>query len=418
MIRNEADVVVVGAGPAGSATAYHLARRGLQVALLERSRFPRPKVCGDGLTPRAVRLLEAMGVETTGPGWRRNAGVRFTDGPTGVVVPWPARAGHPAYGLTRTRDDLDGLLVERAVAAGADLRTATRVTAPLLDPAGARVVGVVATTDGRPAEFRAPVVVLASGTSARLPAATGVSRRPARPVGVAVRRYFRAPSGHDGRHLDIVLGLRGLTGDGSPFPGYGWIFPMGDGRVNVGLALHDAGGRLRRSDHRALLGRWLRSAPEWGLTDESDADGPASGGALPMGQCRGPHYAAGVLLVGDAGGMVNPFTGEGIAYAMESGELAAGVLAEALTEPPGPARERCLRSYAATLGGRHDAYHWLGSRFVDLVDDPRALRLGLRLLLPRPRAMAGLLRGVTAGGPRPPAPAARTGSADPEAHPT
>lgn len=136
-------------------------------------------------------------------------------------------------------------------------------------------------------------------------------------------------------------------------PGYGWIFGLGDGRVNVGLAIYDAEGRLRGRDHRALLHTWLRStAPQGGLADERNADGPASGGALAMGLGRGPHYDRGVALVGDAGGMVNPFTGEGIAYAMEAGELAARVLAEALTEPPGAGRERVLRGYGRALGGR------------------------------------------------------------------
>lgn len=175
---------------------------------------------------------------------------------------------------------------------------------------------------------------------------------------------------------------------------------LGDGRVNIGLAIHDAEGPLRRCDHRALM-RWLRSTPrEWGLADERNADGPASGGALPMGFARRQEYQRGVLLVGDAGGVVNPFTGEGVAYAMEAGELAAQVLAEALVEPLGPARERVLRGYARSFGGRNDAYYRLGSRFVDLVDHPRTMDIRLRLLLPWRPTMVGLLRGSPARCPR------------------
>jgi geranylgeranyl reductase family protein len=391
----EAEVVVVGAGPGGCATAYHLARRGVSVALLERSTFPRQKVCGDGLTPRAVRHLLDMGVDPVSSGWTRTSGLRFRDGDRQVTLPWPVTARFPGYGLTRTPYDLDALLADRAVAAGARLLTSTTVTGPLLEPDG-RACGVTAQADGAVLALRAPVVIAASGVSARLPTALGVHRHPGRPVGVAVRRYFRTPPGYDDRYLDIVLGLRHLADDRTPLPGYGWIFGLGDGRVNVGLAVHDSGGRLRHGDHRALMTRWLRSTPpEWGLADERNAEGAVQGAALPMGFNRVPHYHRGVLLVGDCGGMVNPFTGEGIAYALESGELAAQVAARALDERAGPARERVLHGYGEELDARHGGHYRVGRRFVGLVDDPRMLDLGLRHVPPRPRAMGTVLRLMT-----------------------
>lgn len=396
MRTEEADVVVVGAGPGGCAAAYHLARRGVRVALLERSTFPRQKVCGDGLTPRAVHHLLGMGVEPTSPGWTRTAGLRFSDGDRQITLPWPVTARFPGFGLTRTRHDLDALLAERAVAAGARLLTTTTVTGPLLDDPEGRAAGVTARADGEAVAFRAPVVIAASGVSARLPTALGVHRHPGRPVGVAVRRYFRAPPGYDDRYLDIVLGLRHLADDRTPLPGYGWIFGLGDGRVNVGLAVHDSTGRLRGGDHRALLARWLRSTPpEWGLADERNAEGAVQSAALPMGFNRVPHYHRGVLLVGDCGGMVNPFTGEGIAYALESGELAAEVAVRAVDERAGPARERVLHGYAEELDTRHGGYYRVGRGFVALVDDARMLDLGLRHVLKRPRAMGAVLRLVT-----------------------
>jgi flavin-dependent dehydrogenase len=339
-----------------------------------------------------------MGVDPDGPGWSRTAGLRFVDGGLAVTLDWPARDGLPGYGLTRTRDDLDALLADRAVAVGADLRTATTVTGPLLDPDG-RLAGVTARAGRNTVEFRAPVVVAASGAAARLPTALNLHRHPKRPVGVAVRRYFRAPPGFDDRHLDIVLGLRHLGSEGSPLPGYAWIFGLGDGRVNVGLAVHRADGRLAGIDHRDLMARWLRSTPpEWELAEERNADGPVLGAALPMGLNRVPQYHRGVLLVGDCAGTVNPFTGEGIGYAMESGELAACVVAGALDHPAGREREHALGGYATQLQARFGRYYRLGRGFVNVVDHPRALDLGLRHVLPRRRAMTALLGLVT--GPR------------------
>ena len=163
----EADVVVVGAGPGGSSAAYHLARHGLTVLLLEKTEFPREKVCGDGLTPRAVRQLVGMGIDTSPEaGWLHNKGLRILGGGVRMELPWPELASFPGYGLTRTRLDFDELLARHAQAAGAELLTGHTVAGPVLDAAG-RVVGVTAKADGGEREFRAPLVLAADGVSAR-----------------------------------------------------------------------------------------------------------------------------------------------------------------------------------------------------------------------------------------------------------
>ena len=127
----DADVVVVGAGPAGSATAYHLASTGLDVALLEKTAFPREKVCGDGLTPRAVKSLTAMGIDTSeGAGWMHNKGLRIIGGGMRLEIPWPELASYPAYGLVRTRTDFDDVLARQAVKAGAVTDVRSCRTAP------------------------------------------------------------------------------------------------------------------------------------------------------------------------------------------------------------------------------------------------------------------------------------------------
>ena len=193
----DADVIVVGAGPGGSTAAYHLAAHGVRVLLLEKTEFPREKVCGDGLTPRAVKQLIDMGVDLSeDKGWLRNKGLRVIGGGIRLELDWPELASFPGYGLTRTRLDFDDLLAQRAAEAGAILKVNHNVTGPVFDADG-RVTGVIAKTPEGEATFRAPVVIAADGVSGRFPLALGVAKREDRPMGVAVRRYYRSAAKHD-----------------------------------------------------------------------------------------------------------------------------------------------------------------------------------------------------------------------------
>ncbi|MFE9651931.1 geranylgeranyl reductase family protein [Micromonospora sp. NPDC006431] len=393
-VENDADVIVVGAGPGGSATAYHLARHGARVLLLEKTEFPREKVCGDGLTPRAVRQLIRMGVDTSPEaGWLRNKGLRVIGGGVRLELDWPDLASFPNYGLVRTRLDFDDLLAQRAVAAGAKLRTSVNVTGPVLD-ADDRVIGVQAEVgpDKEPATFHAPLVVAADGVSGRLPLALGLAKREDRPIGVAVRRYYRSPAKHDDDYLESWLELR-AKGSDALLPGYGWIFGLGDGRVNVGLGVLNSSAAFGKTNYRRLLTDWLANTPEdWGMTDEANAEGPILGAALPMGFNRVPHYTRGAMLVGDSGGMVNPFNGEGIAYAMESGELAAEVAVQALARPAGAERERALMAYPQELKTRFGGYYRLGGIFVKLIGRPEIMRLATKHGMPHPMLMRFVLK--------------------------
>lgn len=389
-----ADVIVVGAGPGGSAAAFHLARHGLTVELLEKAEFPREKVCGDGLTPRAVRQLVTMGVDTQAPGWVRNKGLRVIGGGIRMELDWPDLASYPNYGLTRTRMDFDEILAKAAVAAGATLRTSTTVTGPVLDDTG-RVVGVSAQVgdDKEPVEYRAPVVVAADGVSGRFALSLGVAKRDDRPIGVAVRRYYKSPAKHDDDYLESWLELRSREGGDTLLPGYGWIFGMGDGRVNVGLGVLNSSTAFGKTNYRNMLTDWLSTTPDdWAMNDEVNADGPIMGAALPMGFNRVPHYTRGVLLAGDSGGMVNPFNGEGIAYAMESGEIAAGVIVQALARPAGPERERALAGYPTELKARFGGYYRLGGWFVKLIGNPHIMRVATKHGLPHPTLMRFVLK--------------------------
>jgi geranylgeranyl reductase family protein len=394
-IVDEADVIVVGAGPGGSAAAYHMARHGLRVLLLEKTTFPREKVCGDGLTPRATRQLIRMGVDTSEKaGWLQNRGLRVIGGGVRLELDWPELASFPSYGLVRTRLDFDDMLAKRAVEAGATLLTGVTVTGPVLD-ADDRAIGVHAKVGPgkEPVEYRAPLVIAADGVSGKLPLAMGLTKRDDRPIGVAVRRYYQSPVRADDDYLESWLELRSAQDRERLLPGYGWIFGLGDGRVNVGLGILNSSSAFGKTNYKAMLTDWLGTTPEdWGMRDEANAAGPILGAALPMGFNRVPHYTRGVMLVGDSGGMVNPMNGEGIAYAMESGELAAEVAVQALARPAGADRERALQAYPAELKLRFGGYYRLGGLFVKLIGNPQIMRIATKHGMPHPMLMRFVLK--------------------------
>jgi len=389
---DDADVIVVGAGPGGSSAAYHLARAGLDVLLLEKSTFPREKVCGDGLTPRAVKQLVGMGIPLDpGDGWFPNKGIRIIGGGVRIELDWPELSSYPGFGLVRTRRGFDEIVARAARRAGARLLEGVTVTGPVLDDGAQRIVGVTARDTAAPGNgdggtertYRARLVVAADGNSSRLSLAMGLRKRDDRPLGVAIRTYYTSPR-HDDDYLETWLDLW----DGSALlPGYGWIFGVGDGTSNVGLGLLNTSTSFGHVDYRAMLRRWLATMPpEWGFGEENQT-GPVRGAALPMGFNRTPHYTSGLLLVGDAGGMVNPFNGEGISTAMESGEIAAQVIVQALARPDRASAELALRGYPQALKDAYGGYYTLGRSFVGAIGHPWFMKFATRHGLPRPALM-------------------------------
>jgi geranylgeranyl reductase family protein len=378
----DAQVIVVGAGPAGSTVATYLARAGVDVLLLEKTTFPREKVCGDGLTPRGVKQLIDLGIDTSqGAGWVHSRGLRILTGELTLELDWPDLTSYPPYGVSRTRQDFDDLLAKTAVKAGARLQERTTVTSAITDERTGRVIGVEAKTgpEKTPVSYHAPLVLACDGVSARLARSVGIETDDKRPMGVAVRRYYKSPR-HDDPFIEGHLELWDRSDPRNPklLPGYGWAFPLGDGTVNVGLGMLSTTKAFRNTDYRALLRSWLDSTPEgWGYREEN-AVGRIGGAGLPMGFNRTPHYRDGLLLLGDAGGMVSPFNGEGISSAMESAQLAAEFVVQALARPEGPSRERALHGYPLALKELMGGYYRLGNLFAKAIGHPKIMRVATK----------------------------------------
>ncbi|WP_410621644.1 geranylgeranyl reductase family protein [Amycolatopsis sp. cmx-8-4] len=393
----DAEVIVVGAGPAGSTVATYLARSGVDVLLLEKTEFPREKVCGDGLTPRGVKQLIDLGIDTSEEaGWVQSRGLRILTGDLTLELDWPDLTSYPPYGVSRTRHDFDDLLAKLAVKAGARLYERTTVTSAITDATG-RVVGVEAKVgpERTPVNYRAPLVLACDGVSARLALSVGIQKNEKRPMGVAVRQYYKSPR-HDDPFIEGHLELWDKSDPRDPklLPGYGWAFPLGDGTVNVGLGMLSTSASFRNTDYRALLRQWLDGTPEeWGYREEN-AIGKVGGAGLPMGFNRTPHYRDGLLLLGDAGGMVSPFNGEGISAAMESAQIAAEVVVQALARREGPSRERALEAYPRAVRELMGGYYQLGNVFAKIIGKPKimhaATKYGLRINKILPLVYKGL----------------------------
>lgn len=369
-----ADVVVAGAGPGGAAAAAHLAMRGHDVVLLEKDRFPRDKVCGDGLTPRVVKELLDLGLvdEANGrvPGWATQQGLRIHGGRTVMELPWPDLEDWPGWGATATRAVFDEAIARKAETAGAKLVEGTQATGLVwIDERQSRAAGVRwKDSHGRQGEVRAPVVVAADGASGALAKQLGAHRRKDRPMAVAARTYYRSPRASDD-WISSFLNLR--DGEGDLLSGYGWIFPLDNGTINVGLGLLSTSKDFQAVAYRRMLSAWAEGlADDWGTTAEQHV-GPVGSGPIPMAFNRTPLHQRGVLLVGDAGGMVNPFNGEGISYAMEAAALAGEVVDEALVLR----RTDVLNRYDSELRSRWGGYYTLGRVFAELVGNPTVMHV-------------------------------------------
>ncbi|WP_185294518.1 menaquinone reductase [Mycolicibacterium litorale] len=315
-MNSRADVVVVGAGPAGSAAAAWAARAGRDVLVIDSARFPRDKACGDGLTPRAVAELERLGL---GP-WLdtriRHRGLRMAGFGADVEVAWPGPS-FPSTGSAVPRTELDDRIRSVAADDGAKMMLGTKAVGVRHDSSGR----VEALTLDSGDEVGVGTLIVADGARSTLGRALGRRWHQQTVYGVAVRGYLATPRSNE-PWITSHLELR--SPEGTVLPGYGWIFPLGNGEVNIGVGALATEKRPADAALRPLMSYYTAlRREEWGFDGEPRA--PLSA-LLPMGGAvsgvAGPNW----MLIGDAAACVNPLNGEGIDYGLETGRLAADLL--------------------------------------------------------------------------------------------
>lgn len=338
----------------------------------EKKDFPREKTCGDGLTPRAIRELELMGLGRELMGWESVKGLRVHAAGRTLELPFPALDAWCDYGLVKPRRNLDQIVLSRAEAAGAKVLYSTHVKEPVYERGV--VAGLRAQRDGETEEIRAKYIVCAEGAATKLARSLGRVRSESYPMGLAIRQYFRSPMEHSGwfeAYLDIRTGPDAV-------PGYGWVFPVGDGTVNAGVGLLSTYGGWRSVNLHELQRGFIDQLPtEWEVSSATVRSKPRAG-RLFMGGSVWPPHGAGFLMAGDAAGMINPCNGEGIAYGYETGRLAAQHIDDALKDGSSPA----LDGYTEELKETYGPYYRLGRRFVKLIGYPSIMEkfvsLGMR----------------------------------------
>jgi geranylgeranyl reductase family protein len=367
------DVLVVGGGPAGAAAGYWLARHGHDVTVIERKSFPREKTCGDGLTPRAVHQLELMGLGDGLALFHRYSGLRATGMGRELELEWPSHPTFPSYGYVVRRRELDAMVAENAAKAGARLLQGHEAVHPIVERGFVRgaTVNRVGEESGRGAagtvEIRAEFTIVADGANSRFGRALGTSRTKEWPYGTAIRSYWATPR-HNDPWIESALDVKDRNGN--PMPGYGWIFPVGDGTVNIGVGLLSTFRDFKSVNTTHLLDAYAHQIAErWDIEPGSPECRPTSG-RIPMGGSVGPKAGPTYLVVGDAAGSVNPFNGEGIDYAYETAHMAADVIHEALVDGNAAALQR----YPRLLDDEYGQYFKVARLFARVIGRPTLMR--------------------------------------------
>ncbi|MEW6188792.1 MAG: geranylgeranyl reductase family protein [Actinomycetota bacterium] len=360
------EVAIVGAGPGGSSAAYYLSKLGHKVLFVDKCRFPRDKACGDGISPRAVGILKDMGLlpEIEGK-FKRTRGVRIFATKGGCIeANWPPVKKYPRYGFIIPRIELDDILRRHAIRAGAEFWDNCLVIEPLLE--NGKVIGVRAKRDGKHLKIYSPFVIAADGAHSRVGRILGLLKRKPRSIGIAIRAYYQGIEDDD---------FMEIYGEDCILPAFGWIFPAGNGIANVGVgALIDDVKKYQLNLPQVLSNFIHNSAhARKKLTKAIPLDSPK--GDVLRGGMASEAVASGVLLVGDAASLVNPFTGEGVTYALESGKLAAEVIDEVLRSGD----SKALSKYKDLLHRRYALYFRVGTTFIKWISKPPLMNLGIGL---------------------------------------
>ena len=348
------DVAIVGAGPAGSIAAFHLADAGLKVALIEKHHFPRSKSCGDGVTSQGLAALDQIGLNSWHQQYPAFEALRFS-APSGELIHVPLNTEpQNLVGRTIPRRLLDAELAIRAEQQGAKLFQDTQIESV------SRENSIIHLKSNR-FQFRSRLLILAEGSHATLARQLGLVKDG--PELMAARQYLSGDIGSD-RHLEIHF-------QSSILPGYNWLFPVGNGRINIGTGTFTARTTNREISLRQELERFKSDPILKGRLDCTEPDGPIEGHPLRTQFGASITHTDNILLVGDSAGLVNPFTGVGIGPAMKSGELAAEAALSAFEM--GSLAAARLSSYSKKLHQTFASDRRAANTLRNLLSKPRRL---------------------------------------------
>lgn len=361
-VPERTDVLVVGAGPAGSSAAAWAARAGLETVIVDAAVFPRDKTCGDGLTPRAIGELKRLGLDDWITAHTVNQGLRAHGFGQTLLLPWPG-GNLPSYGSAVARTELDDHLRTTAIKAGATAIDGARAVDVRKD--GTKVAAVVFERSGAEGPERFEIacnrLVVADGVRSGLGKVLGREWHRDTVYGVAGRSYIDSAMSDD-PWISSHLELRGEQDE--LLSGYGWIFPLGDGSVNLGVGTLATAKRPAEVALRPLMKHYAELRRE-DFQLSGDIRMPTSA-LLPMGgavsSVAGPNWA----LIGDAAACVNPLNGEGIDYGLETGRLLVDVLVAQPTADLSQVWPTLLREHYG------EAFS-IARRLAGIVTVPRAL---------------------------------------------
>lgn len=341
----DTEVLVVGAGPAGSSAAAWSARAGKQVTIIDSATFPRDKPCGDGLTPRAIAELSSLGLASWLTGRARNLGLRAAGFGQELLLPWPG-GSLPNYGGAAPRMILDATILGVATDAGANLLQNTSAHDVVIE--NGEIKSVIAKTNDGDIQINATKVIIADGARSQLGRKLNRQWHRDTAYGVAARGYI-ASERSDDPWISSHLELR--NAENEILSGYGWIFPLGSGEVNVGVGTLATSKRPAEINLRALLSQYTdQQRTDWKLSGEIKSPWSA---LLPMGGAVSGVAGRNYMFIGDAAGCVNPLNGEGIDYGLETGRLAAQMLdTETDFSAAWPAELRSHYGYAFSIARR------------------------------------------------------------------
>lgn len=360
------DVLVIGAGPAGAAAAYWLAGHGHSVLIVERDRLPRDKACGDALTPRAMHRLTEMGLGDFAARLHSTTALRITARGREVEVGWPRHPVYPPLGGVVRRSVLDEVVAGNATAAGAQLLQGHEALSPLIERGFCRGA-VIAAPAGQELTVRAKYVLVADGANSGFGRSLGTFRFGEWPFAEATRGYW-ASSRSDEHIVESAVDI--TDRDGNALPGYGWVFPVGDGTLNIGVGLVSTCRDFTSITTANLLDAFVHQiATRWNIDPTAPLAKPVSA-RIPMGGSVSPTAGPTFLVVGDAAASVNPFNGAGIEYAYETGCMAAEVVHDALaTDSPS-----VLQRYPQKLHDEYGDYFKVARLFDRVIGRPAVMR--------------------------------------------